>query len=44
MKVLIYKQKNKSKFNDEPFDEWSFIPAKLENRIIDKDDINKEGE
>ena len=36
--------KNKSKFNDEPFDEWSFIPAKLENRIIDKDDINKEGE
>lgn len=36
--------KNKSKFNDEPFDEWSFIPGKLENRIIDMNDINKEGE
>ena len=36
--------KNKSKFNDEPFDEWSFIPVKLENRIIDMNDINKEGE
>ena len=34
--------KNKSKINVE--DEWSFFPVKLENRIIDMNDINKEGE